>query len=214
MNPYEILNVKPDATPDEIKKAYRLLSKSLHPDVGGNEEDFKKLNEAYSILSDPEKRECFDRYGTEPDKMEHFNRALAEMVIKAMDSHMSVEKFCGEQIANASRAFDIQEETLKACKKKLVKKLDRVICKKGVDAVGELIQAKIHKIDDDLENLEGGRETIAFVKRRVREDYEFKPGEDSTRQRFDTYQNIGGVCKSDYGMSAEQARRIFGDELD
>lgn len=59
-NYYEILGVEADASAEDIKKAYRTLSKKHHPDHGGDEEKFKEINEAYSTLSNPEKRKDYD----------------------------------------------------------------------------------------------------------------------------------------------------------
>jgi len=64
---YDVLGVSKNASQDEIKKKYRQLSKSLHPDVNKSENaesEFKELNEAYSVLSDPEKKNMYDRFGT------------------------------------------------------------------------------------------------------------------------------------------------------
>jgi molecular chaperone DnaJ len=59
---YRLLNVKPDAAPSEIKKAYRKAAKKYHPDVSAkNGERFKQVQEAYETLSDPEKRMRYDR---------------------------------------------------------------------------------------------------------------------------------------------------------
>ena len=62
---YEILGVSHDASADEIKKAYRRKAMKLHPDVAGpgSEEEFKKVQEAYEVLQDPQKRAVFDRGG-------------------------------------------------------------------------------------------------------------------------------------------------------
>ena len=60
MDYYDILGVSKDASDQEIKKSYRRLSLKHHPDRGGNAEEFKKINEAYSTLSDSGKKRQYD----------------------------------------------------------------------------------------------------------------------------------------------------------
>ena len=64
---YEILGVSRDADENAIKKAYRKLAKKYHPDTNAGsaqaEEKFKEATEAYTVLSDPEKRKMYDRFG-------------------------------------------------------------------------------------------------------------------------------------------------------
>ncbi len=63
---YEILGVNRDASPDDLKGAFRKLARQYHPDVNkapDAEEKFKEINEAYAVLSDPDKRAAYDRYG-------------------------------------------------------------------------------------------------------------------------------------------------------
>ena len=63
---YTVLDVKPDATPEEIKKAYRAMAIKTHPDRGGVTHLFRMVQEAYETLSDPSKRAAYDRETAEP----------------------------------------------------------------------------------------------------------------------------------------------------
>ena len=66
---YEVLGVSREASPDEIKKAFRRLARQFHPDVNGGDPEaerrFKEINLAYETLSDPVKRRHYDAYGGE-----------------------------------------------------------------------------------------------------------------------------------------------------
>ena len=66
---YQILGLKKDASEEDIKKAYRKLAMKYHPDhTKGDkaaEEKFKKISEAYAVLSDKEKRKEYDTFGAE-----------------------------------------------------------------------------------------------------------------------------------------------------
>ncbi|OGY30437.1 MAG: molecular chaperone DnaJ [Candidatus Woykebacteria bacterium RIFCSPHIGHO2_12_FULL_45_10] len=63
---YEVLGVSKTASDTDIKKAYRSLARKAHPDVdksAGAEERFKEINEAYQVLSDPQKKAAYDQFG-------------------------------------------------------------------------------------------------------------------------------------------------------
>lgn len=70
---YAVLGVSPDATEDDIRRAYRKMARKHHPDVNpgdpGAEERFKKLSGAFEVLSDPEKRALYDELGPDAEKI-------------------------------------------------------------------------------------------------------------------------------------------------
>lgn len=71
---YKVLNISPESSELELKKAYRKLARIFHPDKNQQNEEsiekFKQLSNAYSILSDPYKRMVYDLYGKEGDCIE------------------------------------------------------------------------------------------------------------------------------------------------
>ena len=66
MDYYKVLGVQESSNQDDIKKAYRKLSLKHHPDRGGDAEQFKKINEAYSVLGDKEKRRMYKMQNSNP----------------------------------------------------------------------------------------------------------------------------------------------------
>lgn len=79
---YDTLGVGKDASKDDIKKAYRKLAMQYHPDHNKDkdaEDKFKKISEAYSVLSDDKKRQEYDMFGSRPD---HFNGTNAQDIFR------------------------------------------------------------------------------------------------------------------------------------
>jgi len=92
---YKVLGVDKNATPEDIKKAYRKLARKHHPDLNPNDKEghkkFQQLNEANEVLSDPEKRKKYDQYGKDWQHAEQFEQAR-----QAQQQRTGKEKFSGD----------------------------------------------------------------------------------------------------------------------
>ena len=62
---YKVLGVEKTASQDDIRRAYRKLVKTKHPDKGGSQKEFQEIQVAYDTLSDENKRKVYDEYGEE-----------------------------------------------------------------------------------------------------------------------------------------------------
>ena len=115
-NYYKILNIDKDATKEEIKRAYKKLAKEYHPDHGGDENRFKEINEAYSILSDDEKRSEYDNpiagisdffnrfsFGGFPFRERHYT---TNMPMKGKDLKYIIKISLYESICGGDKEFE------------------------------------------------------------------------------------------------------------
>ena len=105
---YQLLGVNRESSPDEIKKAYRKLALQYHPDKNPNdpsaEERFKQINQAYSVLSDPDKRAHYDRYGTEAAGAETAGQGFGD-IFNLFEQVFGVRGAGGGRAATRHRAW-------------------------------------------------------------------------------------------------------------
>ena len=89
---YKVLNLAKSATPEEIKKAYRKLARQFHPDTNQNDatahKKFQQINEANEVLSDPEKRKKYDKYGKDWQHGDAYEQ-------QARQQHQNAQQFRG-----------------------------------------------------------------------------------------------------------------------
>jgi len=85
MDLYEVLGLSRDAPPEGIKAAYRKMAKSgVHPDHGGSTESFALIKLAYDTLSDPERRERYDRTGKTDDQPDTLDAKALQVLFSAL----------------------------------------------------------------------------------------------------------------------------------
>jgi len=118
---YEVLGLQRTATNDEIKKAYRQLALKWHPDKNPGDsscdERFKEIAEAYDVLSDPERRELYDRYGRDGLKARGFSAPHFSSIDEIFSQFSDVFEgslfeglFGGRRRGSVRRGTDIQLE--------------------------------------------------------------------------------------------------------
>jgi molecular chaperone DnaJ len=138
---YDILGVSRDASPDDLKKAFRQLALKYHPDRNPDnkesEEKFKEINEAYSCLSDPQKRAHYDRFGSAEgmgggysgagfgdifedifgDFFGNFGGARRQRPAKGSDLRYDLDLSLSEAIFSTEKTIDFPKwETCKECR--------------------------------------------------------------------------------------------------
>lgn len=158
MSRYDTLGVHQDATQDEIKRAYKSLAQKLHPDrQGGDEEAFKRLQEAYAVLSDEDSRAHYDRTGESKraDSASEIDIALAQLFrdgIKRADHQGDLIAQC--LMAAVARQLDIKEkiQTIKVDIAEIEKLRHRIIQQdKGEENVFNItLGAEVHHLTQEL----------------------------------------------------------------
>jgi curved DNA-binding protein CbpA len=123
-DPYKILEVEPNASADDIKKAFKQKSKTAHPDCGGTPEDFDVIKKAYEILTDPSKRKMWDDYkmADNIDVENEAKMAASQIAVQVLDTYpdncnldeeiAEVFKKCLRDIAEQIRGITQKKERL------------------------------------------------------------------------------------------------------
>ena len=160
---YDILGINKHSSREEIIKAYYKKAKFCHPDNGGSKEDFLELNKAYTILSNPDRRSEYDKYGTieESDSIDDLAVETITAYILAFINQLGVNLINTDIITSMVNRFNelIGEETSfksEMFKKKLVlnEAKSRVIkLNDCIDYFSSIIDTEISSIDKSIESI-------------------------------------------------------------
>lgn len=162
MSLYDILGVSKNASPKEIRKAYLNLSKTLHPDKGGDEEDFKSLGEAYRILSDVGLRKSYDS-GTSIEKLQKELNGLMNRVFSIFEEAINsrgffpdcvdlfkvMKELCNEKYLRMDKDIStvkIEIENINSIQKRLK---NAEVFKRYLDGNKETLESRIVKINKE-----------------------------------------------------------------
>ncbi|XP_071733012.1 chaperone protein dnaJ 10-like [Rutidosis leptorrhynchoides] len=143
---YDVLGVKPTATESEIKKAYYIKARQVHPDKNPNDplaaQNFQVLGEAYQVLSNPDQRQAYDAYGKSGISTEAIIDPAA--IFAMLFGSELFEDYIG-QLAMASMAsLDIFTEGEQFDAKKLQEKM-RIVQKEREEKLIELLKNRLHE---------------------------------------------------------------------
>lgn len=184
MNPYEILGVPKDADDATIKRAYRKLVAKAHPDVGGDPEEFHKLQAAYECLKDPESRAYYDQHGImRGQKAEQVDPKRAQAIhtlVSAFDAACAMAEgdfafqdliaYCGVALDEMEVMTNKGLEELPDARKKIQTLLDRLTVKEDVeeDPLSAIWRSRLESFDrreavlnDSLESIVNARAILA-----------------------------------------------------
>jgi len=187
MNYYRILGVPQDATFAEIKIAYKALAHVVHPDKGGGVKEFQELSEAYRVLSNPEKRDKYDK-GEDPGVIttdEETARArlggIFQQAISEAPEETDIIKAVGQGVrkisVQLSNALDKEKKTLRKAKhfRKRIKYRG-----KGVDIFDNIVADQITRSENDVKTLKKDIEICNIMIKMVK-DYKDNPPTQTNR---------------------------------
>lgn len=176
LDPYATLGVSKDASPDQVRKAYRKKAKATHPDAGGNREDFEAVNTANVILSDPVRRARYDATGEIDDKAEDTIEAQAMSKIAAIldevlaadidPTTLNLVVYITERISDAGKKLELTMIPLR----RAIARARRVETKfkrksKGDNVLGRLVANRRRQMEQIMASGEREQQVLAAAKK-------------------------------------------------
>lgn len=159
---YDELGVDRDATPDEIRDAYRREAKKAHPDVGGTAEQFGALTRAYDILSDKGKRERYDRTGQADEQLDNTDAQAMSMLDNLLEKYLQSDDIVHTDVVKDMRRelgdmLARQKAEIPRAEKqrgRVENVLKRMKVGEGKDPLGDLMRRKIGRCNAAIEQMQ------------------------------------------------------------
>jgi len=162
---YAALGANRDDDTDVLRAAHRKAAKAHHPDVGGKQDDFERIQRAWLVLRDPDKRHRYDTTGTVDDQPNNDEAEIMQMMIQAYDQAVEMVEHGGDFAcviqAAAKMLIDNRAQRLLAVAQtkaeiaKHEKRLSRITFKgDGLDIIGNSIRTKIDECKRSIAQLE------------------------------------------------------------
>lgn len=155
---YDILGVKPDATAEDVRRAYQRAARRAHPDKGGSAEDMAAVNRAYDCLRDGQRRLSYDRTGQDkprtPVELEArglLSAAFADLLNRDIEQDCMghIERF----LRSRRRAIDTEQTSHRMTVRKLERRRDKIIAKSGQNLFQLLIDQQLQKLNANLDQM-------------------------------------------------------------
>ena len=163
---YETLGVAEDADEADVKRAYRRRAVETHPDAGGDPAEFRRVQEAYEVLSDPERRARYDETGLvdDPEKARETARRMAVEVLVAMvegaPEHVDYAAAARESVEAESERLLAEAEKLTRKAEKCRRAAGRLRLMDGSPAPAAVALGRLADEADDKADALAGRDAV------------------------------------------------------
>jgi curved DNA-binding protein CbpA len=175
MKLYETLGVKPTASSDEIKRAYRAKAKQHHPDAGGTADEFQAVSLAYEVLSCEVRRKRYDSTGsTDADPMDNVVRQL---IIEGFSRSDWPIRAITTKLKNDLQEIEQARGSMRADQRKFKRRLKKFLERNSPGIVSETIELQIGILDHEIKQATQALDNVLKLQK-VFEQFD-EPGVDS-----------------------------------
>lgn len=185
---YATLGVAPDASVDDIKRAYRRAARHAHPDRGGNHERMQALNEAKDVLTDPARRARYDagEDGQASTEEEAARALILQLFAEAVDINKDdpVEGV-REALQTGRTGAAVKATMLRRSINRLESQRNRVRAKTERNVYLDVIEARIASARADIAGMESTERTASLALEILAAEYECGPGVNRERPSSD-----------------------------